>query len=341
MVIVSSIRKLDMLKRFADSEFADDCWIIVLDENDDRLRAINRKLIPSATFYGIKERKAWLKDWRDVFNIPEKVIPKKAHNELSFGLMLSRGHALQNTIFLDDDCDLLAPSFLRYHLMQLGDKARLHCLRSPKYEVRWVSVGQNFYGRGHPYCQRVPLIDDICYKDGHVVLNQGLWTGIPDMNALDKIIETPIPKYRGYSFSVALDCYTTICSMNLAFDNKIIPAFYQLTQGVCYNRLDDIWSGLFLKKITDHLNDTITTGYPLVDHKQYPRDLFKDYTAEMGSLFKINELLWKDLNEIQLNGKNYTACYLELAIALKKKLKRYDNKIVNEMCDMMQLWARM
>jgi hypothetical protein len=51
--------------------------------------------------------------------------------------------------------------------------------------------------------------------------------------------------------------------MNTSFVSKIIPAFYQLyMKHMGVDRFNDIWSGIFLKKIVDHLGDNISLGTP-------------------------------------------------------------------------------
>jgi hypothetical protein len=87
--------------------------------------------------------------------------------------------------------------------------------------------------------------------------------------------------------------YVAICSMNTAFVSKIIPAFYHLYMNhIGIDRFDDIWSGIFLKKIADHLGDNVSLGKPLVYHNKRPRNVFKDLRNELEGMV-INETLWR------------------------------------------------
>ncbi len=76
--------------------------------------------------------------------------------------------------------------------------------------------------------------------------------------------------------------YLTVCSMNLAFEREVIPAFYQLPMDDNeweVGRFDDIWSGVFLKRAADVLGKDIVTGYPLCEHNKAARPTFETSTT--------------------------------------------------------------
>ena len=53
--------------------------------------------------------------------------------------------------------------------------------------------------------------------------------------------------------------------MNVAFKPEVIHAFYQLYMNYLgFDRFDDIRSGVFLNKITDHLRVHLSLGTPAV-----------------------------------------------------------------------------
>jgi hypothetical protein len=129
--------------------------------------------------------------------------------------------------------------------------------------------------------------------------------------------------------------------MNTSFQRKIVPAFYQLYMKVMgIDRFDDIWSGLFIKKIADHLGDNISLGKPVVSHNKRPRSTFADLKAELEGII-INEMLWKVVDSVELNCKDYFECYLELANKIKKA-EIFNEKVhrdfINLQVDKMNLW---
>jgi hypothetical protein len=55
-------------------------------------------------------------------------------------------------------------------------------------------------------------------------------------------------------------------------------------------RFDDIWSGVFLKRAADLLDDAVLSGGPLCAHDKAPRPTFDDLAAEAPGL-QLNERL--------------------------------------------------
>ena len=138
--------------------------------------------------------------------------------------------------------------------------------------------------------------------------------------------------------------YFPVCSMNTSFKREIIPAFYQLYMnfnGV--DRYDDIWSGVFLKKIVDHLGDKMCLGAPLVYHDKRPRNVFSDLVKEIRGL-ELNEILWKLVNKVEIDGKTYLDAYRSLIEKLNRKTHYHNiinnyKKIINIQLEKMMLWT--
>lgn len=107
------------------------------------------------------------------------------------------------------------------------------------------------------------------------------------------------------------------------------------------DRFDDIWSGIFLKKITDHLDDKLCLGKPSVYHDKRPRNIFKDLKSELEGMI-INEKLWKVVDDIELNGKDYYECYSELADGIEKRLYEFNEKLHEDLIKLqvekMKIW---
>jgi len=122
--------------------------------------------------------------------------------------------------------------------------------------------------------------------------------------------------------------------MNLAIKTKIIPAFYFLLMGPEYpfDRFDDIWSGIFLKKIADHLGDYISGGEPFIWHDRASNAEVNIKKEAPGKT--VNQYLWRDIDKIELRSDSYQNCYIELA----DKLPRYD-RYWNKLSKAMKIWA--
>lgn len=349
-VIIPSIRRFDHWGKYRDNfeKYGHEPDIIVIDEEDGEARAGNRALIGGdVQFFGREERKKWFKDR----GLADTVIPPRSHAETSFGLLLAYERGGYDVVhFIDDDTYPGQHSdYLGVHWSALNGGCEL-----VKSAGSWINVTGSYYPRGFPYSQRhwpkLPLYGGVD-RPGEVVLNQGLWMGVPDMNAVDILAGGGMDGRCGGEVQldgnslVGCGNYVTVCSMNLAFRPEIIPAFYQLFMSredlYGIDRFDDIWSGLFLKKVLDHLGKGMSYGYPLCVHDKSPRDIFRDVRAEMEGLI-INEVLWKVVDEIELTEGDYLNCYRELATKLGAQSKRFHKPdYIEYMSNKMVRWTKL
>lgn len=331
LVIIPSIRELKYWKEYEQNasrhEYSlKNIDVLVIDENPIN-RKVNSKILENVNhwFYGFDERIAWLNDR----NLPIDIIPLRCHAETSFGLLWAYKKDYDYIIFMDDDTAPTSDDYFRGHINQLFDhreKQFNYCAN------KWCNlIGGNRFPRGFPYSERSPERPIIWQENIYVnaVMNQGLWCNQLDLNAADILpnvngLTTPAAYANIYPNAIINpNTYITICSMNLSFKPEIIPAFYQLpmnSQGI--DRFDDIWSGVFIKKIADHLGQYISNGAPLCDHRKVPRSTFKDLKAEAYGL-EINEELWKIVDNIRLEGTDWKECYRELANDLSMEKHEY------------------
>lgn len=349
-IIIPSVRKFEHWDKYRSNfeKYGHEPDIIVIDEEDGEARARNRALISGdVQFFGGEERRKWFLDR----NLADTVIPPRSHAETSFGLLLAYERGGYDVVhFIDDDTYPDPHSdYLGVHWSALNGGCEL-----VKSTRKWINATGSYYPRGFPYSQRYESESLLRGGEGgprEIVLNQGLWRGVPDMNAADILArggmdgrcdgEVEVDR----NFLVGYGNYVTVCSMNLAFRPEIIPAFYQLfmSREAVYgiDRFDDIWSGLFLKKVLNHLEKGMSYGYPLCFHDKSPRDIFRDIRAEMEGLI-INEVLWKVVDEIELTGGDYLNCYRELAEKLGAQSKRFHKPdYIDYMSKKMGRWTKL
>jgi hypothetical protein len=151
---------------------------------------------------------------------------------------------------------------------------------------------------------------------GEVVASQGLWTNVPDLDAVRILMDGDLEGQArtrttredfGDDFVAARGNYLTVCSMNLAFRREVIPAFYQLPMDDNewdVGRFDDIWSGVFLKRACDVLGKRIYNGAPLCEHNKAPRSTFDDLNNEVPGL-ELNEHLWRVIDDVGGDADSY------------------------------------
>jgi len=166
--------------------------------------------------------------------------------------------------------------------------------------------------------------DTVDIEGGEVVASQGLWTNVPDLDAVRILMDGDLegqaqtrttPDDFERDFVAARGNYLTVCSMNLAFRREVIPAFYQLPMDDNewdVGRFDDIWSGVFLKRACDVLGGRIYNGRPLCEHNKAARSTFDDLHNEVAGL-ELNEHLWELVDDAGADAESYAAVYTAMA----------------------------
>lgn len=161
-----------------------------------------------------------------------------------------------HVLTLDDDC---MPSgheskdkFVRKHLQALQPK-------------QWTSSWPGLRVRGLPYM-------DWGDAEAEVLVNMGLWTEVPDLDAIGMLSEPPIPPLppADYSRLMHPEQYFPMCGMNLFFSVKALPLMYfpKMGEGSPYARFDDIWCGLIAQHILKQFNTVMTVGAPFIRHEK-------------------------------------------------------------------------
>lgn len=238
------------------------------------------------------------------------LIPEASHAQTSFGLLYLWSEGFEYGIFVDDDTRPVEEfDFFGRHLANLEYDGSTEVASS---DSKWVNPlyqrGGELYPRGFPYGAMDETMETRQEEVDDVVASQGLWTGIPDLDAVRILHDGDL---RGLAqtltsredfdrtFAVDVGDYTTVSSMNLAFRRDVIPAFYQFPMDDNpwdVGRFDDIWSGVLLKRAADAFGDRVLTGFPLCDHQKAPRSTFDDLASEAPAL-ELNEHFWQVVDD--------------------------------------------
>jgi hypothetical protein len=269
----------------------------------------------------------------------EHLIPEASHAQTSFGLMYLWAEGFEYGIFVDDDTRPLEEfDFFGRHLANLRHDDSIEVASS---DTQWVNPlyqrDGELYPRGFPYGAMDETTSTERRAVSDVVASQGLWTGIPDLDAVRILQDGDL---RGQAqtlttqadfdrtFAVEEGDYTTVCSMNLAFRREVIPAFYQFPMDDNpwdVGRFDDIWSGVLLKRAADAYGDAVLTGFPLCDHQKAPRSTFDDLASEAPAL-ELNEHFWQvvDAADPGQLPEERAAAYAEVFEAVGRDLRDGD-----------------
>jgi len=334
--------------------------VVVVDEGDEAVRGKSREMLNGleVEFHGPREREEFFKSrFGSSYEKYLSLIPERSHAETSYGFLLAYEAGADYVIEIDDD---VFPedgySLVRNHIRAL----RAAGGRSVESPGKWINTidflvlepGMDLFPRGHPYDPATRVRGYRFGSDeGECVVNMGLWTGHPDLDALT-ILYLGGMDGRARVSSIAIKeekvvpargNYFAVCSMNTSFSRKVIPAFYQLyMKYMGIDRFDDIWSGIFLKKIADRIGDRLCLGAPAARHVKRPRTVWKDLRAELEGMI-INEVLWKVVDQAEIDSKSYPDAYLELADYIAKRIgdfrEEHHRKFLEAQVARMRIWV--
>jgi hypothetical protein len=283
-------------------------------------------------------------EWYEANDIAEysHVVPAASHAETSFGLLyMWANERFEYGFFIDDDTlPHEEDDFFGRHMENLAFEGDIESVSS---DEQWVNVlyqnadDHGLYPRGYPYAAMDETVETDTESVDDVVASQGLWTNVPDLDAVRILMDgdlqgqaqtrTTRDDFEG-DFVAAEGDYLTVCSMNLAFEREVIPAFYQLPMDENawdVGRFDDIWSGVFLKRACDVLGKQIYNGYPLCEHNKAPRSTFDDLTNEVAGL-ELNEHLWEIIDDAGADADSYAGVFEAMADELRDEdYSEYNN----------------
>ncbi|CQH54592.1 homolog to arabinopyranose mutase [Halobacterium hubeiense] len=325
-VVVPTIREYECMRAYfqnaRDHGFDLDRLFVVLVTEDfcdtDGMREmLDEEGVAGAVFDG-DDRDAWFDE--QGLDQYSHLIPAASHAQTSFGLLYLWANDFEYGVFIDDDT---LPhdewDFFGTHLDNLAHEGEVEEVSSNE---QWVNVlyqsDSDLYPRGYPYSTMDEEIETDTTETDHVVASQGLWTNVPDLDAVRILMDGDLQgqaqtrtDFEDFDrdFVAAEDNYLTVCSMNLAFRREVVPAFYQFPMDDNaweVGRFDDIWSGVLLKRAADVVGGEIYNGAPLCEHNKAPRSTFDDLANEVAGL-ELNEHFWKEVAAVEPDEDSYEA----------------------------------
>jgi reversibly glycosylated polypeptide / UDP-arabinopyranose mutase len=294
-LVIPTIRNLNFLAAWSDA-FAD-CHVLIVEDGPKKTVRVPRTPRKEILHY------CW-QDIRADFGQHEWIFSRKNAGIRSYGFWKAHELGADIIITLDDDCYPVEGRFVQQHVDNLSRKA-------PR---GWVTTYPNekfVYTRGIPYKIR----------DAYpVMISHGLWTNKIDLDGITEINypDLNLPAYPPILQFIPQHAYFPMCSMNLAFRREVTPLMYFPLMGANpegapwgYDRFDDIWAGIFAKKIIDHLGWAAVNGSPFIEHKK-ASDPQKNILKEKRGI-TANEWMWKRVDEAALSKDTPAECYVELA----------------------------
>ena len=298
VVIPNHLPTLDFLKEWEELKH---CKIIVVQDIGDKPE------IPDGFDVKIYDHKDIEKD----LGKNTWIIPSRTSACRSYGYYKAYQQGDEFIATLDNDCFPETEDYwIDGHLQNLTKKVTLG----------WESSipDSNLPTRGFPYKIR---------DNSEVVLSHGLWSNVPDFDGID-MLKQPNTRFNRCLTNKIIPQYNyyPMCGMNLAWKREITPLMYFGIFGPDWkiDQYDDIWAGIFSKKILDHLGKAVISGYPSVEHRKQS-NAFINLEKQAPGLM-LNEELWQMIDRIQLTKDNPLDCYKELLdkIQIETKTEKKD-----------------
>jgi hypothetical protein len=319
-LVIPTIRNLIFLKSWK-SEFSK-CHLIVVEDNDKKIvKTINLKF---ASVTHLTHA-----DIENDFGKNSWIFSRKNAGIRAYGFWKAYQAGADVIITLDDDCYPTEPDFVKKHIQNLDLKMPDGWQATYPNQI-WMNT------RGFPYTNR---------NKYPVMISHGLWSGALDLDAkteikLPKLLnEKPYPPLTQF---IPFGYFYPMCSMNLAFKREITPLMFFPMMGKDpdgkswgLDRYDDIWAGIFSKKIMDHLKMGVVNGSPFIEHRK--ASLVRNNHKKEINGMKINEDLWKCVSEVKLTKTTPKTCYLELSNKIKFPKGAYFEKLKKAMV----IWANL
>lgn len=247
---------------------------------------LRKKLSHKVTIYDHTDIENDLKDraW---------IIPSRSSACRSYGYYKAWQLDPEMILTIDNDCAPENSEWIPAHLA---------ALKTP-VDSKWSQTA-DVYTRGFPYNVRGALPTQI---------NHGLWSWIPDLDAPTQL-QNPHMRFKVAMENIRIPQgeYFPMCGMNLAWRPEATPILYFGLQGPDYpfDRFDDIWAGIIMKKIADHLGWGVRSGSPSVRHTKQS-DVFENLKKEAPGI-QVNEYFWERIDRRVLTGTTPIECYREL-----------------------------
>lgn len=318
-VVIPTIRNLEFLEEWKD-QFSECSLLVVEDHN------IKEISVPTKGF-----KKAYHYSWEDIqkdFGKDEWIFPRQNAGIRSYGFWKAYQKSADVIITLDDDCYPTEAGFVQKHLDNLSSKA-------PDNWFPTFPHPYYMYTRGFPYGAR---------NKKRVVISHGLWSNKMDMDAQTQLAigEVNVPAYPPLWQVVPRGQFFPMSSMNLAFTRDVAPFMYFPLMGKDphenswgFDRYDDIWAGIFVKKIIDHLGFSVVNGSPFVEHRK-ASDPHKNLEKEKTGM-AVNEELWKRVEAVRLTQSTTMDCYNELISKIVFPKQPYFKKLR----EAMSIWSHL
>lgn len=145
-----------------------------------------------------------------------------------------------------------------------------------RYPIDWFNPFDGAYTRGFPYGVRT---------EARCSVSHGIWSGVQDFDAPTTLVRGIQPVRNQYTGPLPRGCLMPVCGMNLAWTRDVTDTMYYAPMGgkTGFDRFDDIWMGIALKRTLDARGQCMYHGKSMVEH-QRQSNVFKNLEMESAGI---------------------------------------------------------
>jgi len=314
VVVVPTIREKSILRFLKEWEKIFSSYrIIVVEDNPQRSFMLEHDV--NVTHVSWKEIDADL-------GKAGKIISRRNSGVRTYGFIMAQRYIPDLIVTLDDDCyPVKGQDVVKGHLKALEtDGVNIQAFDT------MFNINVDAKPRGFPKLHR----------NARTVINHGLWEGVPDLDGKTQVELGAVKgKPKPHSVQIPVGIQYPMCSMNVAFRPEVTPLMYFPPMGLDqpYDRFDDIWCGLFSKKVCDHLGLSVRTGNPFVHHSRASNAQVNKKKEAPG--LPINETLWEVVADIELTEEAVKDAYAEL---IEKVCSKMGGLYWRQLDEYVKLW---
>jgi hypothetical protein len=241
------------------------------------------------------------------------VIPWNSGTRKNFGILYALAEGTERIIILDDDNFPGHDDFIGGHSIT-GEESHTQLSGESGWfdELELLELDTNLphpRARGFPYRDRDKMSADyqIIVRAGIVGINQGLWTGAGDLDAMTIIqgrCRVVGPKYV-QPVVLAQNTWIPIDTQNTSFIPELAPAMWSVTPDAnnYLKRWDDIIMGYNAQAVIAGTRYVVSVGRPIVDHRRNQHDPLLDLLYETTGVYmgewlvpQLRELKWEEMS---------------------------------------------
>jgi len=299
-------------------------FIVVGDNKTDHKAWYNKECEYKTEYWDIESQDSYLHQFNMKEGIKAKLFPYNNMLRRNFGYLRAIELGSDIIITVDDDNLPITCDFVSDHLDSINNHNvySLKCMNNIINHCEMLELNHSgIYSRGYPIEHMFefnPLISN-GKNNKKVMLNMGLWTNKPDIDATYNVMFTDLNSSRSYivnNFAMDKDTYFSVNTQNTAIRGEATHIFHNeymdTVKGFPLHRFDDIWGGLFTMKVIHANNHTATFGKPTVEHRRNSHNYAKDLNTEYLGM-TVNSRIWNKVMNMDISKGDYICGYLEIA----------------------------